>query len=318
MPAKHKILLATEKPFAAPAVKAIEEVFGTDYDVQKLEGYKSIADLEAAITDGAEAVIVRSDKITDDLMAKSTDSKLKLVVRAGAGVDTIDLESASKRGIVVMNTPGQNSNAVAELCFGMMITNARNHYDGTSGYELRGKILALHGFGQVARNMMRLAKGFEMEVWAYDPFLKPEDIEAGGAKPCAAVSDLFSANFVSLHIPCTPETRNSINKDLLLKLPKNGVLVNTARAEVVDETEATGILGAVKERPDIKYIADVVPMTEGLLEKLGKNAFVTPKKMGAQTSEANNNAGIAAAKQIRAFFESNDVKFQVNKPGQTF
>lgn len=215
-----------------------------------------------------------------------------------------------------MNTPGQNSNAVAELAFGMMITNARNHYDGSSGYELRGRTLALHGFGQVARQMQRLAKGFEMAVLAYDPFLKKEDIETTGAKAVDSVAELFAADFVSLHIPATKETTKSITKEFLLSMPKNGVLVNTARPEVVDED---GLLAAFTERKDLRYIADVIP---GNLDALNaenpKRAFVTPKKMGAQTGEANNNAGIAAAKQIVDFFEKDDRRFQVNKPGQTF
>jgi D-3-phosphoglycerate dehydrogenase len=240
-------------------------------------------------------------------------------------VDTIDLKAATERDIVVMNTPGQNSNAVAELAFGMMLTNVRNHYDGSSGYELRGKTLALYGFGQVARNMHRLAKGFEMPTIAYDPFLKPEDIEATGAKCAKTVAELFSdAQFVSLHIPATPETTKSINYDLLASMPKNGVLINTARAEVIDEP---GLLKAFGERSDLVYISDVAPTEVKDLEaqvdaleisKKAKRAFITPKKMGAQTSEANNNAGVAAAKQIVDFFEKGEKKFQVNKPGQTF
>ncbi|CAD7935452.1 unnamed protein product [Amoebophrya sp. A120] len=314
MPA-HSVLLATEKPFAGPAVAQIDDVLKhAGYTLEKLENYKDVGELKTALAK-SEAAIVRSDKMTAEIMDACKDS-LKLIVRAGAGVDTIDLNAATERGMVVMNTPGQNSNAVAELAFGMMITQIRNHYDGSSGYELKGKTLALHGFGQVARNMFRLAKGFEMKVLAYDPFLKKEDIESAGAVPVGSVAELFDANFVSLHIPCTPETKESIGKDFLLKMPKNGVLVNTARAEVVHEA---GLLEAFAERADLSYISDVAPTFD--MEQLNaskKRCFVTKKKMGAQTSEANNNAGIAAAKQIVDFFEKGDVRFQVNKPGQTF
>eukprot|EP00392_Amoebophrya_sp_AT5.2_P007523 g7538.t1 len=317
----HSVLLATEKPFAAGAVKEIEGVLaGAGYSLTKLEDYKATSDLTDALAK-AEAVIVRSDKMTGEIMDACKDS-LKLIVRAGAGVDTIDLNAASERGMVVMNTPGQNSNAVAELAFGMMITHIRNHYDGTSGSELKvaavGKTIGLHGFGQVARNMHRLAKGFEMKTIAYDPFVKKEDIESTGAAAAETVADLFSANFVSLHIPCTPETKASIGKEFLSKMPKSGVLINTARAEVVNEAE---LMETFEERPDLAYLSDVAPEAE-LEAKFNtekkKRVLVTKKKMGAQTSEANNNAGIAAARQIVDFFEKGDVRFQVNKPGQTF
>ncbi|CAD7960168.1 unnamed protein product [Amoebophrya sp. A25] len=306
------VLLATEKPFAAGAVTEIEKVLASaGYSMEKLENYTETSELTTALAK-ADAVIVRSDKINGEIL-DSAKGKLKLVVRAGAGVDAIDLKAASERDVVVMNTPGQNSNAVAELAFGMMITQMRNQYDGSSGTELKGKTLALHGFGQVARNMHRLAKGFEMKVIAYDPFLKKEDIEATGAVAASSVAELFDANFVSLHIPCTPETRESIGKEFLLKMPKKGVLVNTARAEVINEPE---MVEAFKERSDLAYVTDVKP--EKCLDELAPRTFMTKKKMGAQTSEANNNAGIAAAQQIVAFFEKGDVRFQVNKPGQTF
>lgn len=242
--------------------------------------------------------------------------KLKIIVRAGAGVDNIDLAACTKKSVCAMNTPGQNSNAVAELAFGMMVMAARNNYNGESGYELRGKKLGLYGFGAVGRCMYRLAKGFEMEVLAYDPFIPAEKIREAGAVPVEKVPDLFAqCNFVSLHIPATPETKQSINKELLLSMPKKGVLVNTARKEVVHEE---GMKAAFAQREDLRYICDVG--TDMLPEEMcgAGRCFATKKKMGAQTTEANENAGIAAAKQIVDFFEKGDVRCQVNKPGQTW
>eukprot|EP00397_Hematodinium_sp_SG-2012_P041952 GEMP01046317.1.p1 GENE.GEMP01046317.1~~GEMP01046317.1.p1 ORF type:complete len:314 (+),score=96.77 GEMP01046317.1:46-987(+) len=312
--APRTILLATEKPFAASAVEGIEQVFEkAKYTLRKLEKYSTTEDLCKAIAD-VDAVIVRSDGVTKEVLDAATN--LKIVVRAGAGVDTIDLPSCTDHKVVAMNTPGQNSNAVAELVFGMLVTNARNHYDGTSGYELKGKTIALYGFGQVARNVHRIAQGFGMKTIAYDPYLKKEDIESANATCATSVAELFTANFVSLHIPATEETKKSINYELLMKLPQNGVLVNTARKEVIDEE---GMYKAFAERPDLAYVSDVMPSTpfDHVNEKK-RRIFVTAKKMGAQTVEANNNAGVAAAEQIVAFFEKNDVQFQVNKPGQTF
>merc|ERR1712085_60335 len=294
------------------------------YSLVKLENYKGgEGELQKTLVDsGAHAVIVRSDKVNNTVLEGVSLPNLKLIVRAGAGVDTIDLKACTEKELVVMNTPGQNSNAVAELAFGMMVGAVRNWYDGSSGTELKGKCLALHGFGQVARNMLRLAKGFEMNVKAYDPFLTPEQIEgAGGVKAVSSVADLFDkADFVSLHIPCTPETKSSIGLALLKSMNKGGVLVNTARADVIDEE---GLVTALKEeRTDLKYVADVQPISDAFNEfakaQDRKRVFCTPKKMGAQTSEANNNAGVAAANQIVAYFEEGDVRCQVNKPGQTF
>jgi len=309
-----KVILATEKPFAASAVTGIEEVLkAAGYELKKLEKYTSKQELLDAIKD-SDAAIVRSDKIDEAVLAAAAN--LKLVVRAGAGVDTIDLDACTAHKVVAMNTPGQNSNAVAELVFGMLITNARNHYDGTSGWELKDKTIALYGFGQVARNAHRIAQGIGMTTIAYDPYLKKEDIEAAGAKAVDSIPDLFTANIVSLHIPATAETTKSINYDLLNKMPKNGVLVNTARMEVIDEDGLQKVFG---ERADLTYISDVLPAFNfEALNKDKRRIFSTPKKMGAQTTEANNNAGIAAANQIVAFFEKNDVRFQVNKPGQKF
>lgn len=309
----HTILLATEKPFASSAVDGIQQVFDTaKYELKKCEKY-SEEELLKAIVD-VDGIIVRSDAITSKILDAA--SNLKIVVRAGAGVDTIDLQACTDHKVVAMNTPGQNSNAVAEMVFGMLVTNARNHYDGSSGYELKDKTIALYGFGQVARNVHRIAQGFGMKTIAYDPYIKKEDIEAAGASFAASVPELFAAQFVSLHIPATDETKKSINYELLMKMPENGVLVNTARKEVIDEE---GLLKAFNERQDLTYVADVMPsMNFDDVNAKKRRVFVTPKKMGAQTVEANNNAGIAAAEQIVAFFEKNDVRFQVNKPGQTF
>jgi D-3-phosphoglycerate dehydrogenase len=303
-----KVLLATEKPFAAAAVTGIEAAFSAaGYELVKLEKYAAKADLLAAIAE-VDAAIVRSDGIDAEVLEAA--KSLKIVVRAGAGVDTIDLDAATAKEVCVMNTPGQNSNAVAELAFGMMLMNARNHYDGSSGYELTGKTLGLYGCGNVSRFMIKLAKGFGMEIFSYDPYLKDEQIEAAGAKPVGSYQELFDCQFVSLHIPATDETKNSINGELLMRMPKNGVLINTARKEVVCED---GLKATFESRPDFCYLADV---HQGLALEYGKRCFVTPKKMGAQTAEANNNAGTAAAAQIVAFFEKDDRKFQVNKPGQ--
>lgn len=297
--------IVTEKPFAAAAQGKVKAVLSdAGYTIKEFSG--DFDHKEAVV--GLDACIVRSDKITAEVMDSGKDS-LKLVVRAGAGVDTIDLAGATDRGIVVQNTPGQNANAVAELAFGMMLTNARNQYNGKSGYELKGKTLALYGYGAVAQSMHKLAKGFEMEVWAYDPFMDQAKLEAAGAKPIAAVPELFDANFVSLHCPLTPDTRASIGKDLLGRMPKKGVVMNTARKEVIDEP---GMAAAFAERPDLMYITDVAAENPAAL---GTNYFATAKKMGAQTGEANVNAGIAAAKQIVAFFEKGEKGPQVNKAG---
>lgn len=312
--AAKTVLLATEKPFTGAAVSAIEATFkDANYRLQKLEKYKEKSELLAAVK-GADAMIIRSDLATKEVIQAA--EQLKIIVRAGAGVDNIDLAACTEKGVVAMNTPGQNSNAVAELAFGMMVMCARNNYNGESGYELRGKKLGLYGFGAVGRCMYRLAKGFEMEVLAFDPYIPAEKIREAGAVPIDSVPELFKeSNFVSLHIPATPETKKSINKDLLLSMPKKGVLVNTARKEVVDED---GMKAAFAAREDLRYICDVgTDMTPDDMCGQGR-CFCTKKKMGAQTAEANENAGIAAARQIVDYFEKGDVRCQVNKPGQTF
>lgn len=304
-----KILVFTEKPFAPAAVKAIENTVnasGNDLEVVE-EGTR--ADLLEAIKD-ADGLIVRSDKITADIMDAAPN--LKVIVRAGAGYDNIDLEAATKHGICVMNTPGQNSNAVAELVFGMIIMMCRNQYNGKSGSEVKGKRLGLYAFGQVGRNVARIAKGFCMQVSALDKFVPDVMMEGEGVKPLHTPEELFSQNdFVSLHIPATKETKGSIGYDLVMKMPKNAVLVNTARKEVIDEE---GLMKALQERPDIRYISDIKPDNAEEFEKnFATRVFFTPKKMGAQTAEANFNAGVAAAEQTVAYLKDGWNKYQVNK-----
>lgn len=304
-----KVLVATEKPFAAVAVDGIREVVeGAGYELALLEKYASKADLLAAVAD-ADALIIRSDKVDGEVLDAA--GKLKIVVRAGAGYDNVDLAAATARGVVVENTPGQNSNAVAELVFGMTVMAVRNMYNGTSGSELKGKTLGIHAFGQVGRNVARIAKGFGMEVSALDPYCPDAAMEEAGVKPVHSVEELYKGNkFVSLHIPATAETRGSVGYDLITLMPKNGVLINTARKEVIDEE---GLLRALADRPDLKYVADVKPdNAETLAAEFGERVFFTPKKMGAQTSEANINAGIAAARQVVAFLKDGVDRFRVN------
>ena len=292
-----KVLIATQKPFAKAAVDSIKEVIATaGFEPVMLEKYAGADDLKKAVAD-ADAVIIRSDIIDADVLAAAP--KLKIVVRAGAGYDNVDLATAKAQGVVVQNTPGQNSNAVAELVFGMTVMAIRNMYDGTSGSELRGKTIGIQAFGQVGRNVARIAKGFDMTVSALDPYCPAEDIAAAGVTPVQTVNDLYSNNqFVSIHIPATAETRGSIGYDLIRLMPQGGVLINTARKEVIDEA---GLAKALEERPDLKYVADVKPdNADELKERFGNRVFFTPKKMGAQTAEANINAGIAAAEQVVA------------------
>ena len=305
-----KVLVATEKPFAAVAVNGIREVIEeAGYELALLEKYASKQELLDAVAD-ADGLIIRSDIVDNEVLDAAKN--LKVVVRAGAGYDNVDLAAATAHNVCVENTPGQNSNAVAELVFGMTIMAIRNMYNGTSGTELKGKKLGIHAFGQVGRNVARIAKGFEMEVSALDPYCPDEAIEAAGVKPMHSVEELYSQNqYVSLHIPATAETKKSVNYDLIMQLPKNGVLINTARKEVIDEE---GLAKALEERADIKYVADVKPESaDELKAKFGDRVFFTPKKMGAQTSEANINAGIAAAHQVVAFLRDGINKFQVNK-----
>ena len=304
-----KVLVATEKPFAPKAVKGIREALETaGYDLVLLEKYADPSDLISAVAD-VDALIVRSDKVTKEVI--DAGKNLKIVVRAGAGYDNVDLEAATEKGVVVMNTPGQNSNAVAELVLGMMVYFARNNFNGTSGTELKGKTLGIHAFGNVGRNVARIARGFGMQVFAYDPFIPKEAMEAEGVKVLHSVDDLYTkCQYISLHIPATDETRRSVNYDLLMKMPQGGTLVNTARKEVVDEESLKKVL---RERSDFGYLSDIAPdSAEELQKEFGNKVYFTPKKMGAQTAEANINAGIAAAKQIIGFIEEEDETFKVN------
>ena len=304
-----KVLIATVKPFAPAAVEGIKkELEGAGHQVVLLEKYGSEAELLSAVSD-ADAMIVRSDKVTKDVLDAAKN--LKIVVRAGAGYDSIDTAYAKEKGVVVENTPGQNSNAVAELVFGLVVYAVRNFYNGKAGTELKGKRLGILAFGNVGRNVARIAKGFGMEVSAFDEFVPADKIEAQGVHAAKSRDDLFETNdIVSLHIPATDETRQSINYDVVNKLPKNGILINTARKEVIDEP---GLLKLLAERTDLKYITDIKPDADADFQKFEGRYFSTPKKMGAQTAEANINAGIAAARQINAFFKDGDTKFQVNK-----
>ncbi len=305
-----KVLVATEKPFAAVAVEGIRRVIeDAGFTLELLEKYTDKAMLLNAVAD-ADALIIRSDKIDAEVLDAAR--QLKIVVRAGAGYDNVDLAAATAHGVVVQNTPGQNSNAVAELVFGLTVMAVRNMYNGTSGTELKGKKLGIHAFGQVGRNVARIAKGFEMEVSALDPYCPDDVIEQAGVKPIHSVEELYRDNkFVSLHIPANDETRRSVGYDLVSLMPKGGVLINTARKEVIDEG---GLAKALRERPDLKYVADIKPdSADAMVEEFGDRVFFTPKKMGAQTAEANINAGIAAARQIVAFIKDGVNRFQVNK-----
>ena len=304
-----KILIATEKPFAPAAVKNItSELEGAGHEVLLLEKYTDKAQLLEAVKD-VDAMIVRSDKITPDVLDAA--NQLKIIVRAGAGYDSIDTKYAKEKNVVVENTPGQNSNAVAELVFGMLVYAIRNFYNGKSGTELKGKKLGILAFGNVGRNVARIAKGFDMDVYAYDAFCPAEAIEAAGVHAVKTQNDLFKVSDVlSLHIPATPDTIKSINYEMVNQLPKKAILLNTARKEVINEEE---LLKLLAEREDLKFITDIKPDADEEFLKFTGRYFSTPKKMGAQTAEANLNAGVAAAKQINAFFETGDTTFQVNK-----
>ncbi len=305
-----KVLVATDKPFAAAAVNGIREVIeGAGYELALLEKYGEKSKLLDAVKD-AEAVIIRSDVV--DAQVLDAAKALKIVVRAGAGYDNVDLAAATAHNVCVMNTPGQNSNAVAELVFGLLVYAVRNFYNGTSGTELKGKKLGILAYGNVGRNVARIAKGFGMDVYAYDAFCPAEVIEKDGVKAVASTADLFKlCQIVSLHIPATAETKGSINFELMNSMPKGAVLVNTARKEVICEA---GLTKMMEERPDFKYITDIKPEVDAdLAESYPGRYFGTPKKMGAQTAEANINAGIAAAKQIVDFLKNGNEKFRVNK-----
>lgn len=305
-----KVLLATQKPFAAAAVAGIKEILeGAGHEVALLEKYAEQSDLVAAAAD-ADAMIIRSDKVTAEVLDAA--KKLKIVVRAGAGYDNVDLAAATAHGVVVMNTPGQNSNAVAELAIAMMIFMARTQFTPATGSEIQGKKLGIQAFGNVGRLVGQKAKALGMSVMAIDPFLPAEKIIEGGAEPAESLDALYSScDYVSVHIPATPQTIGSIGYDLITKMPKGATLVNTARKEVIDEA---GLEKALEDRPDLKYVTDVAPDNlAALKEKFGLRVFATPKKMGAQSAEANINAGLAAARQIVGYFETGCTRFQVNK-----
>lgn len=305
-----KVLVATDKPFVKVAVDGIRKIVeDAGYELALLEKYKEHSDLVNAVAT-ADAVIIRSDIVDREVL--EAGKTLKIVVRAGAGYDNIDLEAATANNVVAMNTPGQNSNAVAELAFGMMVYLARNSFNGTSGTELRGKSIGIHAYGNVGKYVATIAKGFGMDVYAFDPFVSEEAIKKDGITPVKSVDELYSkCQYVSLHIPATAETKSSINFDLLSKMPKGATLVNTARKEVIDEASLVKVFEA---RPDFRYVSDVAPSNAAeLAEKFAGRIFCTPKKMGAQTEEANINAGLAAASQIVDFFKTGNTKFKVNK-----
>ena len=305
-----KVLLATQKPFAAAAVAGIREIVeNAGFELAVLEKYEGLAELCAAVAD-ADALIVRSDKVTAEVLEAAR--QLKIVVRAGAGFDNLDLPACSARNVVAMNTPGQNYNAVAELAIAMMILMARGQFTPATGSEIQGKTLGIQAFGNVGRLVGAKAAALGMKVKAIDPFLSAEQIKAGGAEPAGSLEELYSScDYVSLHIPATPQTIGSIGFELVSRMPKGATLINTARKEVIDEA---GLLDALVQRPDLKYVTDVAPDNFAeMKEKCGLRVFATPKKMGAQTSEANINAGLAAARQIVAYFKDGCTKFQLNK-----
>lgn len=304
-----KVLIATDKPFAKLAVDGIRsEVEAAGFELALLEKYTEKQQLLDAVVD-ADAIIIRSDIVDAEVLAAA--KQLKIVVRAGAGYDNVNLEAATAAGVCVMNTPGQNANAVAELVIAMMIYAVRNFFEGTSGTELKGKKLGIHAYGNVGRNVARIAKGFGMEIYAYDAFCRDEDIKADGIEPTCSAKTLYqNCDIISVHIPATAETKKSINKELLNLLPKGAVLVNSARKEVIDEEE---LFQFMKERPDFKYVTDIITSNnDEMKEAFPRNYFSTPKKMGAQTAEANINAGIAAAKQIIDFVKFGCDKYKVN------
>ena len=304
-----KILVATEKPFAAAAVNGIKnEAQAAGHEVVLLEKYTDKQQLLDAVAD-VDAMIVRSDKVTPEVLDAAKN--LKIVVRAGAGYDSIDTAYAKEKGVVVENTPGQNSNAVAELVFGLLVFTVRNFFNGKSGSELKGKKLGILAFGNIGRNVARIAKGFGMDVYAFDEFVPKEKIEEQGVHGVNSRDELFEVcDVVSLHIPATAETRESINYQVVNLMKKGGIVVNTARKEVINEAELIKLLA---ERDDLKYITDIKPDADEEFRKFEGRYFATPKKMGAQTAEANINAGIAAAKQIISYFATGDEKFRVNK-----
>lgn len=305
-----KVLVATDKPFAKAAVDGIRKIVEeAGFSLELLEKYTDQADFVKAVAD-VDAVIVRSDKVTKEVV--EAGKNLKIVVRAGAGYDNLDLAACTAKNVVAMNTPGQNSNAVAELALGMMVYMARNTFQPGTGAELKGKKVGIHAYGNVGKLVAHIAKGFGMEVYAFDPFVAKDVIEKDGVKVVATIEELYSTcHYVSLHIPANEKTKKSIGYDLLSKMPKGGTLINTARKEVIDED---GLMKVMAERTDLKYATDIMADSNvALAEKFSTRYFSTPKKMGAETAEANINAGLAAANQIVKFLRTGDKTFQVNK-----
>ena len=304
-----KVLVATEKPFSASAVNGIQKIVEeAGYSFAKLEKYTDVQQFYDAVAD-ADALIVRSDKVTKEVIDHAKN--LKIVVRAGAGFDNLDLAACTAKGIIAMNTPGQNSNAVAELAIGLMVYMARNTFKPGTGSELKGKKIGIQAYGNVGRLVAEKAKAFGMEVWAYDPFVPTEKMEAEGVKVPATLEELYAnCDYISLHIPANEQTKNSINYGLLSRMPKGGCLVNTARKEVINEADMEKMLA---ERTDFKYVTDIAPVNAETLAQFAPRFFATPKKQGAETAEANLNAGLAAARQIVGYFKDGCTKFQVNK-----
>ncbi len=305
-----KVLVATDKPFAKAAVDGIRSIVeGAGHTLALFEKYTTEDELYNAVKD-ADALIVRSDKITSEVICRA--SNLKIVVRAGAGYDNLDLTACTEKGVVAMNTPGQNSNAVAELAIGMMIYLSRNCFNPGTGGELKGKTIGIHAYGNVGRIVAKLAKGFDMNVIAFDPFVDSTKVIADGVTPASTLEELYEkSDFLSLHIPANAQTKGSVGYDLITRMPKGGCIVNTARKEVINEAE---LVKALEERTDLKYVTDIAADNQAILsEKFGNRVFASPKKMGAETAEANINAGLAAANQIVKFFATGDKTFQVNK-----
>lgn len=305
-----QVLIATEKPFSKVAVEGIRTVIEqAGYELKVLENYKTKQELLEAVAE-VDALIVRSDKVDKEVIEAA--SKLKIVVRAGAGYDNLDLENCSAKHVIAMNTPGQNSNAVAELVFGMLVFGVRNHFNGSSGSELRGKSLGIHAYGNVGHFVGQVALGFGMKVYAYDPYVTADRMESDGIEPVNSIEELYrTCEVISLHIPATESTIKSINKPLLMMMPKGAVLINTARKEVINEEDLVEVMD---ERDDFIYLSDIIPSNADVFKtKFPNRHFFTPKKMGAQTEEANVNAGVAAARQIVSFFTSGDETFRINR-----
>ncbi len=304
------VLVATEKPFAKAAVENIKKIVTeAGFQFELLEKYTSKAELLSAVAK-ANALIIRSDIVDKEVIDAA--NQLEIVVRAGAGYDNIDLNACTARKIVAMNTPGQNANAVAELVFGMLIYQIRNKFDGSTGTELRGKTIGIYGYGNIGRLVAQIARGFGMQISAFDPYIEKSVMENDGVKPLSNVDELFAQNqYVSLHIPATEQTKKSIGFELISKMPQGACLINTARKEVINED---GLINAFESRKDFQYVSDVAPDNAALIaEKFPGRFYFTPKKCGAQTHEANNNAGLAAARQIVAFFQKGDCTYQLNK-----